>query len=323
MSGPYFIETLARNGDVLHRHQVGALPIRIGRGYDNDVIVDDAHTAPRHALVELNDKGELELRDLGSRNGVVHRGKRLARIVLGGDTVVRLGHTSLRVRGADFPVPAELVDRTMHNWEGFYPGLAGLIIIAIVAVLTIWLGDTETFKVQRYVQTIAFGVGLGLVWGGAWALANRLFGQHARMGRHLFILGCGLAVITAYKFVSSMAAYAFSLESITRFGSIVAIALGAGMVFFHLRTVKPHHPRRFASVCLLFAILGAGLTLIGNEQRRGQFGDNLYMSVLLPPALRVSPDHSVDEFMAGAAGIKAKLDTERAEKVSEDADTDE
>ena len=35
MSAPYFIETLARNGDVLHRHQVDQLPIRLGRGYDN------------------------------------------------------------------------------------------------------------------------------------------------------------------------------------------------------------------------------------------------------------------------------------------------
>ncbi|PWF48292.1 FHA domain-containing protein [Massilia glaciei] len=323
MSGPYFIETLARNGDVLHRQQVGTLPIRIGRGYDNDIIVDDAHAAPRHALVDLNAEGQLELRDLGSRNGVVHRGRRLASVVLTGDTVVRMGHTSLRVRAADFPVPTELVDRTMHNWEGFYPGLVGLVIIALVAVLTVWLADTETFRVQRYLQTIAFGVGLGLIWGGAWALANRLFGQHARMGRHLFILACGMAAVTLYKFAASMTAYAFSLESLTRFGSIVAIALGAGMVFFHLRTVKPHHPRRFANVCLLFAILAAGLTLIGNEQRRGQFGDNLYMSLLLPPSLRMSPDHSVDQFMAGAGALKAKLDAERTEKVSEDADAEE
>ena len=34
MNGPFYIETLARNGDVLHRHQVAQLPIRIGRGYD-------------------------------------------------------------------------------------------------------------------------------------------------------------------------------------------------------------------------------------------------------------------------------------------------
>ena len=41
MSGPWYIETLARNGDVLQRHCVDALPIRIGRGYDNELILDD------------------------------------------------------------------------------------------------------------------------------------------------------------------------------------------------------------------------------------------------------------------------------------------
>jgi hypothetical protein len=322
MNGPYFIETLAQNGDVLHRHRVNGLPIRIGRSYDNDVILDDAHTAPNHALIDLNPEGQLELRDLGSRNGVVHRRKRLQSIVLGGDTVVRMGHTTLRVRAADFPVPAELVDRTMHSWEGFYPGLVGLILIGSISVLTMWLRDTDTFQLLRYLQAVAYFIGGGLVWSGGWALANRLFGQHARMGRHLFILGCGLAAMTVYKFASSLTAYAFSLEFITRFGSIVAIALAAGTVFFHLGTVKPHRSRRFASWCLLFALLGGGMTLVGNEQSRGQFADNLYMPLLLPPSVRVSRDHSVDEFMAGAKAMKVRLDSERKEQVSDDAGTE-
>ncbi|MGZ8288935.1 MAG: FHA domain-containing protein, partial [Telluria sp.] len=69
MKAPYFIETLARNGDVLHRHQVDGLPIRLGRGYDNDFILDDAHAAPRHAVIEPDSDGRLVLRDLGTRNG--------------------------------------------------------------------------------------------------------------------------------------------------------------------------------------------------------------------------------------------------------------
>ena len=65
MKAPYFIEILARNGDVLHRHKVAALPIRLGRSYDNDIILDDAHSAAAHAIVDANEQGELVLRDLG------------------------------------------------------------------------------------------------------------------------------------------------------------------------------------------------------------------------------------------------------------------
>lgn len=318
MSGPYFIEMLARNGDVLHRHQVDELPIRLGRGYDNDFIVDDAYAAPNHALIEAREDGELVLRDLGTRNGVIHRGKRHNNLLMTGDTVIRIGHTNLRVRAADFKVAPELLDRTKHGWEGLAPGLIGMLMIGLFASFTIWINDTQSFQLARYLQALAYGIGGGLVWGGAWAFANRLFGRHARLGRHLFIFGCGLAAVTMYKIFSSMAAYAFSLESLTRYSSHVAIVIAAGVLFYHLNTVKPHNTRRFAVSCLILAILGSGLTLLSNEQRTGQLADSPYMSVVLQPSMRVSPDHSVDEFMSDVNSLKARLDVERTKKVKDD-----
>ena len=314
MTGPWFIETLARNGDVLHRHRVDALPIRIGRGYDNDYILDDAYAAPRHAVVESDGQGGLVLRDLGSRNGVVHAGKRAKLLALGGNTVVRLGHTTLRVRPADFPVPAELLDRTMHGWEGALPGLAGTGLIALVALFTMWLADTQPFRLFRYLQALAYGLGAGLVWAGLWALGNRLFGRHARLGRHLFIFGCGVAVLMAFRLVSSAVGYAYSIEVFTRYGSHVAIVLVAGMVYFHLMTVKRQPRRRFVVICAALALLGSGLVLISNEQRNGRLADELYMSVLLPPEMRATPDSTVDEFMEDVAAMKAELDRERADE---------
>jgi hypothetical protein len=99
----------------------------------------------------------------------------------------------------------------------------------------------------------------------------------------------------------------------------VAIVLMAGMVYFHLGTVKPHRRRYFASSCALLALLGSGLTLVGNLQTSGRVADQLYMPLLLPPAMRASPDHSVDEFMANANEMKARIDAERLKKAEEDS----
>jgi hypothetical protein len=320
MSGPWFIETLARNGDVLHRHRVDALPIRLGRGYDNDFILDDDYAAPRHAVVEAGADGELMIRDLGTRNGVVHKGRRKHSLALGGDTVVRVGHTSLRVRPADFPVPPEARDRTMHGWEGALPGLAGVLLAGAVALLTAWLSDTQPFQPTRYLQALAYGLGAALLWSGLWALGNRLFGRHARLGRHLFIFGCGVAALAGYKLASSAAGYAWSLEVFTRYGSHVAVALVAGMVYFHLATVKPQGRRRFRAICVALALLGSGLVLIANQQRHGQLADELYMSVLLPPEMRASPDASVDAYLAEVGTMKAELDAERQRQEKEEDD---
>jgi hypothetical protein len=278
------------------------------------VIVDDAFMAPHHALIEAEDADTLVLRDLGSRNGVVVKGKRRQRVALDGDTVVRLGHTSLRVRAASHGVAPELVDRTMHGFEGALPGLVGAVLTVMVSLFAMWLADTQSFELIRYLSAVAFGLGAALVWSGIWAFANRLFGRHARLGRHLFIFGSGVAALAVLRLAASSLGYAFSLEPFTRYGSHVAIALAAAMVYFHLTTVRPQRPRRSAFICIGLAVLGSGLALIANEQRSGRLGDELYMSVLMPPQMRVSPDHSVDEYMGQVGAMKARLDMERNRK---------
>ena len=318
MSGPWFIETLARNGDVLQRSRIEALPIRIGRGYDNDLILDDDYVAASHALIELDAAGRLLLRDLGSRNGIVHRGRRRPELVLSGDTVVRIGHTSLRVRAASFPVAPELEDRTFHRWEGVLPGAAGILLAGGVALFARWVSDTQYLEFGRYFEALAVGIGAALLWGGAWAFANRLFGRHARLGRHLFVFGCGLAAFAVTALLAATAAYAFSAEFLTHYASHAVTLLLAAMVYFHLCTVKPEHRRSYRWVAAGLAVLGSGLILTYNLQRTSRLADELYMAVLLPPEVRVSRDHGIDEFMREVEGMKEGLDRGRGRKPGED-----
>ncbi|MGJ7914308.1 FHA domain-containing protein [Massilia sp. LXY-6] len=318
MSGPWYVETLARNGDVLQRSRIGSLPIRIGRGYDNDLILDDDYVAASHALIELDAAGRLLLRDLGSRNGIVHRGRRRPEVVLSGDTVVRIGHTSLRVRAASFPVAAELEDRTFHRWEGALPGAAGIVLACGVALFARWISDTQYFEFVRYFEALAWSVGAALLWGGVWAFANRLFGRHARLGRHLFVFGCGLLALTLTVLLAATLAYAFSAEFFTRYASHAVTLLVAGMVYFHLCTVMPQNRRRYRWIAAGLAVLGSGLILTINVQRTGRLADELYMAVLLPPEVRVSRDHGIDEFMREVESMKEPLDRGRGRKPGED-----
>lgn len=322
MKAPYYLEILAENGDVQQRQRIATLPIRIGRGYDNDFILDDAHTAAAHAVIEDDGAGGLLLRDLGSHNGVIHRGQRQLQVALHGDSVVRLGHTRLRVRSSDHPVAPELSDTTMHDWEGLRPAVAGLAMIGASAAFSNWLSDAEAFDPIAYLMIIAYAVGAGLIWASIWAVANRLFGQTARFGRHLFIIGCGLLAMEVWELGSSMAAYALSLEVLTRYGRHMFIVIVCAMIYFHLCTIKPQHPRRFALVAVVLAIIGSTLILLSNLQISGRLADEPYMSVLYPPALRLSPNHATATFFQEAASLQQGVDTERGKSAKGGADDD-
>lgn len=311
MKGPWTVEILARNGEVLHRHRAASLPIRVGRAYDNDFILDDEYAAAHHAVIEEGPDGALSMRDLGTRNGLNHGRKRVQQLTLSGDTVVRMGHTSLRVRPADFPVPSELRDRTMHGWEGLLPGIVGVLLAGLVALLVTWLFDAQPFELLNYVLAPAAGIGAALLWSSLWAFLNRLFGRYTRLGRHLFIFGCGMAALVGFRLLAAVIAYAYSLEWLTRYGSHVAVATVAGIIYFHLATIKPPLRRRLRAVCAAAAVLASCLVLIVNQQRHGRVADELYMAVLLPPELRASPDATVADYMAGVEAMRAELDAER------------
>lgn len=322
MTAPYFIEILAENGEVQQRQRIATLPIRIGRGYDNDFILDDAHTAARHAIVEDDGAGGLLLRDLGSQNGVIHRGQRQLQVALNGNSIVRLGHTRLRVRASDHPVAPELSDTTRHDWEGLRPAVAGLTMIGTSAAFSNWLSDADAFEPISYLMIIAYALAGGLVWASIWAVANRLFGHVARFGRHLFIIGCGLLAMEMWELGSNVAAYALSLEVLTRYGRHMFVVIVCAMIYYHLCTIKPQHPRRFGLVAVVLAILGSTLILLSNLQISGSLADEAYMSVIYPPALRLSPDNTTDAFFRDAAGLQRAVDAERGKATRGEPDDD-
>jgi len=70
MAAVMWIEVLSRDGEVVARERIEAPEARIGRAFDNDVVVNDPHVAPHHLRVFRGDDGELVAEDLGTLNGL-------------------------------------------------------------------------------------------------------------------------------------------------------------------------------------------------------------------------------------------------------------
>ncbi len=310
MSHAVFIEVLARNGEVLQRHRFTQLPVRIGRAYDNDLIIDDPYIAPHHAKVE-EVHGELIMRAKNTRNGLVSGRHRKNLLDLDGNTQVRLGHTRLRVRRADHPVAPEIPDSTNHGWEGWLPAFCGLGIMVVVALIDQWLRGTTATKALGLFTEASSNLVLLLLWSGLWALANRLFSGSARLGRHLFIAGCGYLLGELWLHSASILAYAFSWEFLSRYDDVFFLLPVALALYFHLITVNPRLPRRMGVITLGILLAVNTMMLTNTYLRTGTLANRVYMSAPYPPALRLSDDISLDAFLERAEHLQPALESLR------------
>ncbi len=308
---PIFVEILTPDGDVKHRYRFSDLPIRIGRAYDNDIILDDPHTAAHHAQIEYNQLDELIISDCGSLSGITQANHREDFFVVNGDHDYRLGRTLLRIRHKDYPVAPELTDTTNHYWEGWRPALTGIFILTCIGVLTTRLSDINESTLSKYLLELVSVIGFVACWSGVWALFSKLFSGQARFGRHVWIASCGLVSLELWDLLSGMTAFAFSWETLATFSNHPPIFIGALVLYFHLQTTGNKHLGRLKIILAVLAVMGSTITMTKQYQATNHLASQLYMSELYPPVLRISRDKTLDEFMSDINSLKPIVDDAR------------
>lgn len=314
MSQPVFIEILNPDGSIKHRHRCNHLPVRLGRAYDNDIILEDPHIAAHHALIERNQLDELVITDLGSVNGISLNHQREPYFVVDGHKTYRLGRTRLRVRTQDFAVTPEQTDDTNHHWEGWLPSLVAALIIGLLTLFNTWISDLNEKNLSEYLLEIIYMLIFALGWGGLWALLGRLFTGHPRFGRQLFITSCTLLAIELWEWFSGTLAYALSWEPLVNFSSHPMVFITAFALYFHLIIAGHKRPKQLKTYLAVLAIFSSGIILTSQYQSSKHFADELYMSGLYPPELRISKDQSRSDFMDKMQLLQTRVDEQREDK---------
>ncbi|GGY77142.1 hypothetical protein GCM10011613_22070 [Cellvibrio zantedeschiae] len=320
MSFFYFVEILNHNGDVQTRYKFTELPISLGRSYRNDIILDDHHVAAEHALIEMGESGMLTLRDLGSQNGIKIKGKRHSQLHINGDTVVHLGQTQIRVRDSDYAVSAEVSVSTHQHWQGWPLLAVSILILCALSLSEAWINDINENKASDYIMGIFPWLISGAVWAGIWALANRVFGGTANFNRHLFTLCCGLLAAQISEIIYTILGFSFSWEAPLLYKVHIAIAIATTTIYYHLRLINTRRRKLIKILCISAALTISGLRLLNNYQTTNKVADELYMSEILPPAMRVSPNHSLAEFDQSIQDLKTEIDAERDKALKEKAE---
>jgi hypothetical protein len=308
-----WVEILTRHRDVAARHRFAQAELRIGRGYDNDLVLDDPHVAVHHLRVYRSEAGDLVAEDIGSANGLfVDRDRRRQeRVVLDGDRVIRIGGVQLRLREPDHAVPRERLHGPERPPLQLWPAALALAAgILGVEALSLWLSETGEPKLSRYVTPLLAVGGIALAWTAAWTVLSRVFAGRAQFERNLIVALSGLLAYSLYDEFAQFVAFSFSWRVPIVYEYAAMWALLGAVCFGHLRGLGTR-PRPSAIGIAVVAVLAIATQSLTQSEARADFGQASYLRRLMPPSLRWAPLRSEKAFLSEIEALKSQLDGDR------------
>lgn len=318
------LELLDRDSSVRRCLEVKQWPVRMGRDIHCDLVLDDLHVAAEHAQISLqNDDGEtspdhLQLTAGPSINGVLVQGRQLlqgqsCRLQSGDEW--QLGRTRLRLRLASAPLAPEqplLSAPSTSAWVVTLTLLAALLWTAAEAYVG---SDPDGFWARFARDGVTLCLALA-VWAAPWSLVTKLFQHRLEFWRHIWFATLVLLTGNVLSSVLSLLAYVSSLEFLGRLDALLFSVLLASLIYAHLLLVQPqrHSTLRWFAGGLCALMLTGSLGM--NWYRAERLSGELYLAAFYPPALRLSPNASVDEFLDEAKSLQPVLERKAKEPVS-------
>jgi hypothetical protein len=295
---------VVRDGVIVREEVHRALPVRIGRGPENELVLLDESVSRAHAAVDRDPDGTLVLRDLTSRNGLRQGALRVERLRLAGSQRVHVGGVELEifVPSADDtqeirPEDAPERRRTFRHHLGYLlVGTMGWLAYAVTRV-ELWspweknrAGDVLTQALAAlFLQPIAAFLLLVLL---------RAAGRRVRISDTLRAVARILWAFPLQALATMVAYYVLSPGMLSRvdgwLSSIVTIVIVVTLASVGRR--GPSGGFRIAWAATL-ALLMVGLHAVGSIAARREGQPQTLYHVQIPLAGRTGPTASLDTYL--------------------------
>jgi hypothetical protein len=307
------IEAHDRHGALLARAPITRWPVTVGRALDCDLVLDDPFVAPRHLRIDrtVDEHRTVQVEVLETRNGARLQRKRHAqgeRFDWPGGTPIDLGHTHITLRLADAPIADEQA-LPEFPWRTVGTTAALVVLVGAAAMASSWLDSRDSSQYLKSLPSVLLMLLLVMsAWSGLWAVANKMFAGRLQFWRHVRIACTVYLASEALRLVAHLAAFSFSLEALSQFASVLGVLVLAWALYAHLATVLPRRRAGLAWTVAAVVALGVPAWLGAQWLNRMRLTNEMYMSSLFPPSLRVAPAAPVDQLLQDAEALRAKLD---------------
>lgn len=229
-----------------HIQKFRNFPIRIGRGFHNDLILSDPFVCARHLLIhDCGDKGWV-LEDLKTINGVfINKKSRTGRStqIKSGD-VILLGKTRLRIYENSHPVhDAQKMDQSGNFLNRFSGRLLSTAIFASALGVMTGINYLETWSGEKI--TIILAALTLILWSVLWGIAGKIARHRARFHSHLAVTGLFVLASLFTGYFADYAEYVFNENIYVRvFDFALFLALFFWLISAHLSLASPMGKKR-------------------------------------------------------------------------------
>lgn len=243
------VEQLGPLGNpILRQRFAGAgTECRIGRDLDCDIVLDDEHAAPQHALLTLLEDGRVSVRDLGTKNGTQVDDERVPAdvgAILEQGTVV-IGRTRLRIRTRHVRLgPERIFRRDFARRHRTLLAAVGVAACIAYGGFHQWL-DAPASLLRSAATAALVTLGVMALWTGPWALTTKLNKGSWEIRVHLAIASIGAAFCAWGYWADGLLAFAMQTSILDKVGAGVVAGIVLAALYLHLRHAT-HYGRRTA-----------------------------------------------------------------------------
>lgn len=290
--------------------------VSIGRGFGNDMILQDSYVSVQHAVVSVSFEGKIEVVDCQSENGTFlmpRQSGREAGHLLSGETL-RVGHTKIRVFLPDHPLAAtkkmnvEKPAKSTASLTLWY-ALVGFFVLYFFHIASSY--PYEPMAVSQFVF-YEFLIFLGICFvSGIWALVGRLINQQARFGQQLTLVCFFMIVLIPIANICMFLGYAAASVLVEGVTSVLLGGAALSVLIFQQLGIATALGRRakIISSLVLPAILII-LGLLGAIAFRNEFSPKpRFYERSKPPFMSPLKVYKPEQFISRMDNVFKELNT--------------
>ncbi|MEM7054865.1 MAG: FHA domain-containing protein [Pseudomonadota bacterium] len=322
------VEVLGTTNNVLERQKFSKNAVAIGRGFSNDLILNDEHADAEHARLELDDEGRWWIVDQNSVNGIRQaKGKRkLDRQAVSSGEVFLLGRNKLRVYLGNHPVPPAVRIRWIESLL-LWLGKPFVLVSMILSYLTVKALASYFSTIGEFKWSAFFSQNIGEVLGFiALAIAvyflSVLFRRGGNFMSHISVLVAVFLIGALIDFLINLAVFNAGDH---RYGLINTVDTISGylIIFLYLWSVLYlafHFSLKQRTWISLVVLGGIVLLNVLQDQMMDEWFDMQSFPVeqtLLPPTLLLTEPINAEQYANKTEAAFDRVDELRIEALDE------